>query len=89
VSETQREGTETGGRRVFLLLSVFVVAAAGLIGTFVGANSAERGAEVVVFGIVTLPTTSVAVAVYAALLAAVVLALLFGAVEAASRLEGS
>jgi hypothetical protein len=86
VSETS-EGTETRGPRVFLLLSGFVVAAAALIGAFVGANSAERGADVVVFGVATLPTTPAAVALYAAVLAAATLAVLFGAVSLASRLE--
>lgn len=87
MSETPTDGRGTGGRRVFLLVAGFIVTSAGVIGSFVGANSAERGAEVVVLGAVTLPTTPAAVALYAAFLAAVVLALLFGAVEAASRVE--
>jgi hypothetical protein len=70
-------------------VSAFIVAVSALIGLFAGANSAERGAEVTVFGLVTLPTTPAAVALYAAVLAAVVLAALFAAVEAASRLEDS
>ena len=81
------EDAETSGPRIFLLVSGFVVVAAALIGAFVGANSAERGADVVVFGAVTLPTTPAAVGLYAAVLAAATLAILFGAVSAASRLE--
>jgi hypothetical protein len=89
VSSSSTKSEETGGRRVFLLVAGFVVLVGALIGLFVGANSAERGTDVTVLGSVTLPTSPVAVAVYGGLLAAVVMVVLFGAVEAASRLEAS
>jgi hypothetical protein len=83
------ESAETGGRRVFLWVSGFVVAIGALVGLFVGANSAQRGTDVTVFGAVTLPTSPLAVALYGGLLAAVVLGGLFVVVEAASRMEES
>ncbi len=70
-----------------LALGAIVVLLSGLVGLFVGANGAERVPEIEVFGLLTLPTTPGALALYGSLLALVVLGGLFAAVEYASNLE--
>lgn len=75
------------GRRVFVLAAPIIVALSGLVGAFVGAGAAERGTAVVVFGAVRLPPSGLAVGAFAAGLAVVVLAALFGLVIIASRLD--
>lgn len=79
--------TSIRGRRLFLLVAPVVVVLCGVVGALVGANAAERGAAVVVFGVLTLPASGLVVGAFAALLATVVLASLFGLVELASRLD--
>jgi prolipoprotein diacylglyceryltransferase len=64
-----------------------VVLLAGVIGFFVGSNSAEASPTFEVFGTVALPTTPLSVTLYGMLLAAVFMAGLFAAVEFASRYD--
>lgn len=75
------------GRKLFLLAAPIVVVLCGVVGALVGGNAAQRGADVVAFGVVTLPASGIAVGVFAAGLAVVVLTALFGLVELASRLD--
>lgn len=77
------------GRQILLVTGAAAVLVAGTVGFFVGANGADVMSTIRVFGLVALPTTPAAVATYGALLATAVLAGLFGAVEFASRREGS
>lgn len=78
------EGT---GRRILLLVGASVVAVAGLIGFFVGTNNEVATFDA--FGVVTLPGSGLAVAAYGVVLSGLALAVLFGLVELASRLEGA
>jgi hypothetical protein len=72
---------------LFLAVAPIVVVLCGVVGALVGANAAERGAEVVIFGAFSLPPSGAVVGAFAALLATTVLAALFGLVELASRLD--
>jgi len=86
--ETNVEASAPGtGRRILLVVGATVVTVVGLIGFFVGSNNAGRVTGVEIFGTVVLPTTPWAVAAYGVVLSATALALLFGFVELASRLE--
>jgi hypothetical protein len=78
---------EASGRRVLLLFGAVAVGVGFLVGSFVGGVSAERGASVVAFGLVTLPAGPLAVGVYAAALGLVVVAGLFAGVRFASRFD--
>jgi hypothetical protein len=78
---------EASGRRVLLLFGGVAVAVGFLVGSFVGGVSAERGASVVAFGLVRLPTGSLAVGVYAALLGLAVVGALFAGVRIVSRYD--
>jgi hypothetical protein len=78
---------ERTGRSVLLTLGSVVVLLAGLIGFFVGSNSAESSPTFEVFGTVALPTTPLSVTLYGMVLAAVFMAGLFGVVEFASRYD--
>lgn len=75
------------GRKLFLLAAPIIVALCGVVGALVGANAAQRGADVVAFGVFTLPASGIAVGAFAVGLAVVVLTALFGLVELASRLD--
>lgn len=75
------------GRRVFVGLGLVVVLLSGLVGLFVGANSAGRLDQITVLGSVALPATPVAMGLYGAGLAAVVVVGLFGAVTLATRFD--
>jgi len=91
-ADGDRDGEGDGGvagRRVLLLVGGLVVVDAALVGLFVGANGAENGARVIVFGVFELPAAPAAVALYAGALAFALLAALFVAVETASRAEGT
>jgi hypothetical protein len=79
--------TSIQGRRIFVLAAPIIAALSGLVGAFVGAGAAERGAAVVVFGVVRLPPSGLAVGAFATGLAVVVLVALFVLVELASRLD--
>lgn len=78
---------QASGRRVLLAFGGVAVAVGFLVGSFVGGISAERGASVVVFGLVALPTGSLAVGVYAALLGLAFVGALFAGVRFASRFD--
>ena len=75
------------GRRVFLVVAASVVALAGVIGFFVGSNGAEVAPTISVFGLLALPTTPATLTLYGMVLAAVALAVLFGLVTLASRVD--
>ncbi len=72
---------------MLLLFGGVAVVVGFLVGSFVGGISAERGASVVVFGLVTLPTGSLAVGVYAAFLGLTVVGALFAGVRLVSRYD--
>ncbi|SEO83899.1 hypothetical protein SAMN04487948_105412 [Halogranum amylolyticum] len=78
---------ERTGRQVLLVVGGVVVGLAGLIGFFIGSNSAASSPTFEVFETVALPTTPVSVALYGMLLTSIVLGGLFVAVEAASRYD--
>ncbi len=79
--------TSIHGRRLFLLVAPVIVVLCGIVGALVGANAAERGAAVTVFGLVSLPPSGLVVGAFAAGVAVAVLVTLFGLVEVASRLD--
>ena len=70
-----------------LLFGAIAVAVGFLVGSFVGGVSADRGASVVAFGLVTLPTGPLAVGVYAALLGLAFVGTLFLGVRFVSRYD--
>lgn len=78
---------EASGRRVLLLAAAAAVTVGFLVGSFVGGISAERGTSLVAFGLVALPTGSLAVGLYAALLGLIVVVGLLGGVRYASRFD--
>lgn len=77
------------GRRILLGVGAVVVVLAALIGLFAGANGATEVPEITAFGLVTLPTTPLTLALYGALLATLVLCGLFGLVVVASRFDAA
>ncbi|MFB6160486.1 MAG: hypothetical protein ABEJ61_04835 [Haloferacaceae archaeon] len=81
------DASEADGRNVILLFGAVAVVLGGVLGAVVGAQTAERGVAVVVFGTVTLPSSGLAVGLYGAGLGVVVVGTLFAAVRGASRLE--
>jgi hypothetical protein len=81
-------GTPGLGRRIMLALGATIVAISGGVGLLVGGNGAEAASEAAVLGTaVTIPLTPGAVALYGIVVSTLVLAVLFGLVELASRAE--
>ncbi|WP_416839969.1 hypothetical protein [Haloferax sp. DFSO52] len=76
-----------GGRDILLLVGASVVIISGILGVFIGENGGQVAAEVTLFGVLSVPTSPVAFSIYGMVVSAVVLAVLFGLVEFASRLE--
>ena len=86
--ETADAGTPGLGRRIMLALGATIVAISGGVGLLVGGNGAESASEAAVLGTsVTIPLTPGAVALYGIAVSTLVLAVLFGLVEFASRAE--
>jgi hypothetical protein len=77
----------TSGRRVFVVVAVTVVAIAGVLGFFVGANGAAVAPTIPIAGGFALPTTPATMTLYGMVLAAVSLAGLFGLATFASRFD--
>jgi hypothetical protein len=73
---------------VLLGLAGVIVLVSGGVGAIVGENAAESAETVRLFGRLALPASGLAVGLFGAALAVVVLAALFALVELASRLEG-
>jgi hypothetical protein len=81
-------GREGLGRSILLAVGVGVVATSGLLGFFIGSNGAEAVPEASLLGgLLVLPTTPLSMTLYGVVLSTVVLAVLFGLVELASRME--
>jgi hypothetical protein len=78
---------ESSGRRVLLTVAGVVVVLAGIIGFFVGSNSAESSPTFEVFGTLALPASPASGALYGMVLAGVVMGGLFAAVQFASRYD--
>ncbi|WP_193788381.1 DUF7520 family protein [Haloferax mucosum] len=76
-----------GGRRVLILIGASAVLVSGILGVFIGESGGQVAAEVSLFGLLSLPTSPLAFSVYGMALSVVILAVLFGLVEFASRLE--
>ncbi|KAB1188383.1 MULTISPECIES: hypothetical protein [Haloferax] len=76
-----------GGRNILLLVGATVVVISGILGVFIGENGGQVTAEVSLFGVLSLPTSPLAFSLYGMVVSALVLAVLFGLVEFASRLE--
>ena len=77
------------GRKIMLGIGATVVLLSGGIGWLVGSNGAVELSEAAVLGTeVTIPVTPAAVALYGIVVSTLLLGLLFGLVELASRLEG-
>lgn len=87
VAHEPRDGDGQTGRRLLLVLGGIVVLLAGVVGFFVGSNSAESSPTFEVFSTLVLPTTPLSVALYGMLLAGLVMGGLFAAVEVASRYD--
>ena len=76
------------GRSILLAVGVGVVAVSGLLGLFIGSNGGEAVPRAALLGgLLVLPTTPPAMTAYAVALSTLVLAVLFGLVELASRVE--
>ena len=78
---------EVRGRRLLVASGGGVVCVAAGVGFLVGANAGERTDVVELVGGVALPATPTALALYAAVVAAVALGLLFAGVTLASEME--
>lgn len=77
------------GRKIMLGLGATIVAISGAIGWLVGSNGSVAISEAAILGTdVTIPVTPAAVALYGVAVSTLLLGLLFGLVELASRLEG-
>ncbi|WP_410764567.1 hypothetical protein [Haloferax sp. DFSO60] len=74
-----------GGRRILLLVGLSVVAISGILGLFIGENGKQVATSIDLYGIVSVPTTPLAVSLYGIIISAVALGVLFGLVEFASR----
>jgi hypothetical protein len=77
------------GKRILLVVAAAVVATSGIVGFFVGSNGSVVGPEAALFGLVTVPTTPATMAAAGVVLSAAMLAVLFGLVELATRLEST
>jgi hypothetical protein len=76
------------GRAILLAVGAGVVVISGIVGWIIGSNGAETVPETTVLGTgLSIPTTPETLAVYGAVLSALVLGTLFGLVEFASRVE--
>jgi hypothetical protein len=80
---------QTGlGRTILLAVGATVVAISGVLGFFIGTNGAEVAPQSAVLGgALTLPTTPLAMTLYAMAVSTVVLVSLFGLVSLASRFD--
>ncbi|MDS0298896.1 hypothetical protein NDI76_09075 [Halogeometricum sp. S1BR25-6] len=86
VTSTAEDGR---GRSILLAVGVSVVALSGVLGFFIGSNGAEAVPRSALFGgLLVIPTTPLSMTAYAVTLSTLVLAVLFGLVELASRMEG-
>ncbi|WP_049987421.1 DUF7520 family protein [Halobellus rufus] len=86
-------GTDAGrpglGRRIMLWVGAIVVVLSAGIGWLVGSNGSIEISEAAILGTgVTIPVTPAAVALYGVAVSVLLLGVLFGLVELASRLEG-
>jgi hypothetical protein len=88
-SDTDVSPARSGlGRRILLSVGVVVVALAGVVGFFVGSSDATSASTVAVFGgLMAVPLTPLSMALFAAVVATVVLSTLFGLVALASRYD--
>lgn len=82
-----RSGVDGLGRRILLALGVGTVLLGGLLGFVVGANGASVRPTLTVFDVLTVPLTPLAMAGYGALVVAVAIGLLYGAISVASRYD--
>ncbi|MFC4356368.1 hypothetical protein ACFO0N_00225 [Halobium salinum] len=80
-------GSRYRGRRALLLVGLAGVLSGGVLGAFAGSNSAETVPTVDLFGLVTVQTSGTTLGVFGAFVGLAIVALLFGLVEVASRLE--
>ncbi|ELZ34560.1 hypothetical protein C474_02606 [Halogeometricum pallidum JCM 14848] len=93
-SDTAAEPTPStakdgNGRSILLAVGVTVVALSGVLGFFIGTNGAETVPRSALFGgLFVIPTTPLSMTAYAVTLSTLVLVVLFGLVELASRMEG-
>ena len=90
VAEPVTAAAEDGrGRSILLAVGVCVVALSGVLGFFIGSNGAETVPRSALFGgLLVIPTTPLWMTAYAVVLSTLVLVVLFGLVELASRMEG-
>ncbi len=75
------------GRRILLVVGVGTVLLGGLLGAFVGANGAEVVSELTVLGILTIPLTPGAMALYGMVVTALAVTALYGAITFASKYD--
>ncbi|MGQ4555060.1 DUF7520 family protein [Halobellus sp. GM3] len=86
--ETPPTGRPGLGRKILLSVGASVVAISGIVGWIVGSNGAEAVPESTLFGTgLSIPTTPTTFALYGVVVSALILGVLFGLVELASRLE--
>ena len=89
VTEPAAAAEDGRGRSILLAVGVCVVALSGLLGFFIGNNGAETVPQSELFGgLLVIPTTPLSMTTYAVVLSTLVLLVLFGLVEVASRMEG-
>lgn len=87
VAGAEAGGSRWRGRRALLLVGLAGVLSGGLFGTFAGSNSAESVPTVDLFGLVTVQTSGTTLGLFGALVGLVIVVVLFGLMEFASRIE--
>ncbi len=75
------------GRRIFVRVGLIVIVISGILGFIIGGDGASVKPTIQVYGGITIPTTGPMVALYAVVLSALIVGVLLGAIELASRAE--
>jgi hypothetical protein len=86
VSDTP-DGDGRNGRRALLVLGLAGVLSGAVLGAFAGSNRATEFPTVDLLGVLTVETSGTTLGLFGALLGLTIVAVLFGLMEAASRLE--
>jgi len=87
--DESKPGVEGLGRRILLGLGGLMVLLGGCLGFIVGANGGETLTEISVGGVLTVPVSPGAMALYGMVVVAVAITVLYGAVSLASRYDSN
>lgn len=85
--DASQPGVTGLGRRILLGLGGLMVILGGCLGFIVGANGGETLSEISVGGVLTVPVSPGAMAIYGMVVIAVAIGILYGAVSLASRYD--